>query len=200
MKWILLIILFCLVYERVTRKYVNPYKLTMIFGKKGSGKTTLLTKLAIQHLKKGWHVYSTIEIPGTQLFDVEEIGFYTFPENSCILIDEIGMIFDNRNFKNFKTEWRDWFKYQRQYKCKVYCFSQVYNDIDLKIRVLTDELWLAKPFARVFSIRRRINKSFGIKETSDGMSTIDESFKYDSILFGGLKFTFIPSMLILYSL
>lgn len=184
--------IFCFIFDKTTKKYVNPYKCIGIFGKKGSGKTTLLTKLAMQHIKKGWHVYSTIDIPGCITFNVEEIGFYTFPQNSLILIDEIGMIFDNRNFKNFKTEWRDWFKYQRQYKCKVYWFSQVYNDLDLKIRVLTDELWLAKPFMRIFSIRRRICKSFGIKETSDGMSTIDESFKYDSILLGGLKFTFIP--------
>lgn len=192
MIYLLIFFIIIIVFHLSTKKYINPYKCIGIFGKKGSGKTTLLTKLALQHLKQGWSVYSTIDIPGCITFNVEEIGFYTFPQKSLILIDEIGMIFDNRNFKNFKTEWRDWFKYQRQYKCKVYWFSQVYNDLDLKIRVLTDELWLARPFLRVFSIRRRINKSFGIKETSDGMSTIDESFKYDSILFGGLKFTFIP--------
>lgn len=190
--FIIIFIIFIFLFHISTKKYLNPYKCIGIFGKKGSGKTTLLTKLALQHQKQGWHVYSTIDIPGCITFDVMEIGFFTFPEKSLILIDEIGMIFDNRNFKNFKNEWRDWFKYQRQYKCKVYWFSQVYNDLDLKIRVLTDELWLAKPFMRVFSIRRRIIKSFGIKETVDGASTIDETFKYDSILLGGIKFTFIP--------
>lgn len=192
MTIIVILLVLIVVFHLSTKKYINPYKCIGIFGKKGSGKTTLLTKLALQHKKNGWNVYSTIDIPGAITFNVEEIGFYTFPQKSLILIDEIGMIFDNRNFKNFKNEWRDWFKYQRQYKCKVYWFSQVYNDLDLKIRVLTDELWVARPFLRVFSLRRRIIKSFGIKETSDGMSTIDESFKYDSILLGGLKFTFIP--------
>lgn len=47
----------------LTNKYTNPYKLIMIFGKKGSGKSTTLTKYAIQHVRKGWTVYSTERIP-----------------------------------------------------------------------------------------------------------------------------------------
>ena len=35
------------VYFRCTQKYVNPYKLIFIFGKKGSGKSTLLTKYVV---------------------------------------------------------------------------------------------------------------------------------------------------------
>ena len=43
-------ILACLiVLHKLTAKYLNPYKLTMIFGKKGSGKSTLLTKLALEY-------------------------------------------------------------------------------------------------------------------------------------------------------
>ena len=38
----LVIFIFC----KITQKYVNPYKLIFVFGKKGSGKSTLLTKLA----------------------------------------------------------------------------------------------------------------------------------------------------------
>ena len=40
------------VYEFTTRKYLNPYKLYLVFGKKGSGKSTYLVKLAKKHLKK----------------------------------------------------------------------------------------------------------------------------------------------------
>lgn len=192
MIWILFLFLFLFVFHFSTKQYINPYKCIGIFGKKGSGKTTLLTKLALQHKKNGWNVYSTIDIPGTIKFDIYDIGFFTFPPQSVLLIDEIGIIFDNRHFKSFKDEWRDWFKYQRQYKCKVYWFSQVFNDLDLKIRVLTDELWLARSFLRVFSILRRINKNVGIKQAADGSSSIDENYTFDSILTGGLKFTFIP--------
>ena len=35
------------VFHFFTRKYLNPYKLIFIFGKKGSGKSTLLAKYAL---------------------------------------------------------------------------------------------------------------------------------------------------------
>lgn len=194
MKFIILIIALLFAFDRSTRSYLNPYKLTMIFGKKGSGKTTLLTKLAIQHIKKGWTVYSTIDIPGTIKFNVNDIGYKVFPENSVILIDEVGMIWDNRDFKSFKPQVRDYFKFQRQYKNKVYLFSQTF-DIDLKLRNLTDEMYLLTNCLRVFSLRRRIIKRITINnasENSGGVSSLVDEYRFDSPLFGGWKFTFIP--------
>ena len=179
------------IFHILTKKYLNPYKLIFIFGKKGSGKTTNLTKIALQHMRKGWKVYSTIEIPGTCLFDPEKIGFFTFQPNSVVLIDEVGMIWDNRDFKSFKPEVRDFFKYQRQYKLKVYMFSQTF-DVDLKLRNLTDEMYLIKSFARVFSIQRRVLKKITVKQCADGTSTLADDYKLDLPLFGGLKWTFIP--------
>ena len=79
-----------------TRKFLNPYKLIMVFGKKGSGKTTLITKLSQNYLKKGRLVYSTIDIPGCRTFDVADIGRYNLPEESILFIDEVGMIWENR--------------------------------------------------------------------------------------------------------
>ena len=38
-------------------------------------------------------------------------------ENSAIFLDEAGILFDNRNFKNFNAGLRDFFKLQRKYKC-----------------------------------------------------------------------------------
>lgn len=194
MKIIVLLITCLFIFDRATRKYLNPYKLTMIFGKKGSGKTTLLTKLAIQHIKKGWTVYSTIDIPGCIKFDVNEVGYKVFPEQSCILIDEVGMIWDNRDFKSFKPQVRDYFKFQRQYKNKVYLFSQTF-DIDLKLRNLTDEMYLLTNCCRVFSLQRRIIKRITINnasENSGGVSSLVDEYKFDSPLFGGWKLTFIP--------
>lgn len=176
---------------KLTNKYVNPYKLIMIFGKKGSGKTTTLTKIALKELKKKRKVYSTVEIPSTFLFDTNDIGTMTFEPNSTVLIDEVGMIWDNRDFKNFKPQVRDFFKYQRQYKLKIYLFSQTF-DIDLKLRNLTDEMYLLSNCLRVFSVARRISKKITIKECADGTSTLSDTYEFYPLLFGGLKFTFIP--------
>lgn len=120
-----------------TRKYCNPYKLIMIFGKKGCGKTTTICKLAKQHSKRGWLCFSTVDVSFAHTIDYSVIGDYWFPPNSVIFIDEVGMIWDNRDFKNFKSSVRDWFKFQRHNKVKVYLFSQTF-DIDKKLRDLTE--------------------------------------------------------------
>lgn len=184
-----------LVYHQLTKQYLNPYKLIMIFGKKGSGKSTLLTKLAIEHQKLGWTVFCTEPITGCYKIDYRDIGYIQFPEDSCILIDEVGMIWDNRNFKSFDSKVRDWFKLQRHYRCKVYLFSQTF-DVDKKIRDLVDEMYLVEKKFRVFSYSKRILKKMVLnKSTADSPSRIDENLEFDSILFfwcGSRKFTFIP--------
>ena len=78
----LLVPLFLLLYHFLTKKYLNPYKLIFIFGKKGSGKSTLLVRLAIEYLKCGRPVYSTEKIPGTFHISYEDIGYKLFPPKS----------------------------------------------------------------------------------------------------------------------
>ena len=195
--FIIILIFSMIVFLLLTNKYLNPYKLIMIFGKKGSGKTTTLTKIALKELKRKRKVYSTVEIPSTYLFNPDDIGTMTFEPNSTVLIDEVGMIWDNRDFKNFKPAVRDFFKYQRQYKLKIYLFSQTF-DIDLKLRNLTDEMYLLSNCFRVFSVARRISKKITIKECADGTSTLSDTYEFYPLLFGGLKFTFIPRYISFY--
>lgn len=189
------VILFGVIFHLFTKKYLNPYKMIMIFGKKGCGKTTYLTKIAFQHIKKGWTVYATEPIPGTYLIDPKQIGFYEFPENSVILVDEVGMVWDNRNFKSFPPEVRNWAKYLRHSRCKAYLFSQTF-DIDKKLRDVTDSMYLLKNVARVWSYGKRINKHFVLNDsTPEAPSNIAENLSFDSpLLFflGSRTLTFIP--------
>lgn len=191
-----IVVAFLVVFHFATRKYLNPYKLIFIFAKKGQGKSTLLTKMALHHLRRGWHVYSTEPIPGCYLIAPEDIGYFEFPAHSLIVIDEIGMIWDNRNFKNFKPEVRDWFKLQRHRKCKVICASQSF-DVDKKIRDLADDMFLLQKKFRVFSYGKRILKILDITEaTGDSESRIVDNLKFDSILWfwaGSRTLTFIPA-------
>lgn len=180
-----------------TRKYLNPYKLYMVFGKKGSGKSTLMVRLALDHLGKGFRVYCTepINVPGVRLFDVSDIGKKCFDEHSLVLVDEVGMIWDNRDFKKFATEVRDWFKLQRHYKCKVYLFSQSF-DIDKKLRDLTDGLYLCNTVLRVFTWAKRIHRSVVLTQAeADRESRISENLEFDSLIswfWGGRILTYIP--------
>lgn len=191
-----LLVAFLAVFHFSTRKYLNPYKLIFIFAKKGQGKSTLLTKMALQHLKRGWHVYSTEPIPGCHFIAPEDIGYFEFPWHSLVVIDEIGMIWDNRNFKSFKPEVRDWFKLQRHRKIKVICASQSF-DVDKKIRDLADDMFLLQKKFRVFSYGKRILKILDITEaTGDSESRIVDNLKFDSILWfwaGSRTLTFIPA-------
>lgn len=192
--WFLLSALCCFF---LAVRFSNPYKLYMVFGKKGSGKTTFLCKTAYNYLKRGRPVYCTEVIPGTIHFDVSDIGHYTFPENAVILIDEVGMIWDNRNFKSFRPEVRDYFKYQRHERHTVYLFSQTF-DVDVKLRNLTDCMYLCTCHMGWLSVARRINRNIVVVQAEgDSESRIADNLEFAplwTVLFGGKPFifTFIP--------
>lgn len=168
-------------FELCTRKYVNPYRLYLIFGKKGSGKSTYLTKLAVRYMRKGWIVYTNMEdlvIPGVRFFNIQHLGEYVPEAHSLLLLDEVGMIWDSRDFKAFKPTVRDFFKLQRHYKVVVYMASQTF-DVDKKIRDLTDGMYLQTNFLRVFSLGRRITRSVTLTEsTSEAESRICDNLKW----------------------
>lgn len=176
-----------------TRKYLNPYKLYLVFGKKGSGKSTYLVKLAQQHLKKGWLVYTNMEelfMPGVRHFDIQHLGDFVPPANSLLLLDEVGMIWDNRDYKFFKSCVRDFFKLQRHYHVKVYMASQTF-DVDKKLRDLTDGMFLHQNIARVFTVGKRITRKVVLTEsTSEAESRISEDLVM--MPFWNWTYTYIP--------
>lgn len=181
------------IYDRATRKYLNPYKLFLVFGKKGSGKSTYLVKLALQHLKKGWHVYTNMDelfMPGVRHFDIQHLGDFVPEARSLLLIDEVGMIWDARDYKVFKPQVRDFFKLQRHYHVKVYMASQTF-DVDKKLRDLCDGMFLHTNFARVFTLGKRITRKIVLTEsTSEAESRISENLAI--LPFWYWTFTYIP--------
>lgn len=136
-------------------------------------------------------------IPGCYKIQPEDIGKYEFPRRSLLIIDEVGMIWDNRDFKNFSAATRDWFKLQRHRGIKVICASQSF-DVDKKIRDLADDMFLLTKKLRVFSYGKRILKILDIVE-ADGShnseSRIVDQLQFDSLFFfwaGSRSLTFIP--------
>lgn len=204
MRYLIIILLITIVFlvplMIYSKKFRNPYKLIMVFGKKGSGKSTLLTRLAVKHARSGQIVYSNMPInyPGIRLFDIEDIGKFTFPENSVVFCDEVGSVWDNRNFKSFRPEVRDWFKLQRKHHVTVYLFSQTF-DIDIKLRNLTDLMFMCTSHMNVISIARRVNRKLVIVEpTGESEGRITDGYEVQPLILQllgmrSIYFTWIPA-------
>ena len=189
--------LFSVIFHKLTKKYLNPYKLVFVFGKKGSGKSTLIQKLSNKYYKNGWTVYSTEESLNPEILplDPKNIYNYEFPEHSCIFIDEVSLIWDNRDFKTMDKKVIEWFRYQRHHKCRVFLFSQTF-DIDKKLRDLTDEMYLVNKYFRVLVRAKRIlRKPIVVHPSPEAPARIDEDLIVDGPLmafFGGRLYAFIP--------
>lgn len=183
-----------LIFNKLTDFMCNDYNLICYFGKKGCGKTSFIACDSIKRYKEGWsRCYSTCDIKGCYTIDLDDIGNFKPLEHSVIYIDEIGLIMNNRDFKSFKKEWLYFFKMQRHYKCKVICFSQVYDDMDKVVRNMFDELWIITNFARVFSLQRRVKKKITISNFEDNNGNSNGGKIVDIYKYGGLpKLIFLP--------
>lgn len=152
----------------------KPYILSIYFGVPGSGKTTYAAYLAKKDLKKKRKVYSNVPITGTIKVDKSDFGRYMI--NDCrILLDEAGIDYNNRDFKKFTDSENYFFKYHRHYQVHLDLFSQGYDEMDKKLRLLAQKLYVVKksliPF---FIVRRTIGKRVGINEMSKEI--IDEYY------------------------
>lgn len=176
-----------------SRRYANPYKLIFIFGKKGAGKSTLMVKWMLRDLKHGWNVYTDIQdciIPGVRIINGQDLSTFIPEPNSAVYLDEVGISFDNRNYKNFDSGLRDFFKLQRKYKCKVVMNSQSF-DVDKKIRDTTDGMILQTSFLNMFTLSRPISRHVALVEASStGDSRIADNLKFDSIF--NWRISFMP--------
>lgn len=170
-----------------------PIGVYTFFGVPGCGKTTFAAAIAKVAMKKGIPVYSNVPIIGTYILGKENIGHYNLPLFDCpyciMILDEAGIEYDNRNFKkNFDFESLQWWRLHRHYKCLVFCFSQGFGDLDLKIRNLTQQYFLIKR-GLIFTYSTPIYYETGVNEEKHEMQDL---YFYDpSKFFKFLKRTYI---------
>lgn len=146
---------------KLTRKDI----LSIYFGVPGSGKTTFAAYLAKHDLKRGGRVFSNVPIKGCMQYNArQDLGQFDM-SNSRIILDEVGIEFNNREFKDFKKRELEFFKLHRHYQTAIDVFSQSYDDMDKKIRCLAQRLYVVKRSLIPFCIvRRTIGKKIGINE------------------------------------
>lgn len=159
--------------------------ITMFFGSPGCGKTTILARLALLAYSSGSYDYvvSNVDTNICPKIDLANLNTKTLPPNTLLLIDEAGIVFNNRNFKSFSGGLVEWFKMHRHEGCDVVLFSQSWEDVDITIRRLTVALFHVKKIGP-FSLIRRVYKKVGIDKQTHQI--IDE-YRFGSLL-GNLLF------------
>ena len=176
-------------------KYRSPYKFYHVIGKPGSGKTTTMVKLAYKYRKKGYTVYANTDIPNTYRIEDSDIAKYELKRKSVLLIDEIGLIFDNRNFKNFTPEQRDWWKLYRHRQLIIWSFSQDL-DVDKKVRKLLSKIYCCINYFGVYTVLKEVKRKFPvIAKDQQGESQITDEYRVSPFItapFGGRIYVFIP--------
>lgn len=135
----LLVFFVCYLFVYIDKYCRNPYKLEAVVGSKGSGKSLYMSRKANDWMRqnKGL-IYSNMGI-GYPLAD--EYWKQRFLPDSLILIDEIGVLHSNRDFKSMPRDAIEFFKMQRKYHLTIIVSSQT-MDFDKKIRDLCDRIYV----------------------------------------------------------
>lgn len=141
------------------------------FGLPGSGKTTLLTRIAQKALKKGHysHILTNFYCKGCEQINFADLGHYNL-ENCLILLDEITLDADNRQFKSFPKEALQFFVLHRHYNTDVVYATQNWENVDKKIRDLTHSLYYMRAVGGNFPL---IKKLIPITKASTIYRTLD---------------------------
>lgn len=123
-----------------------------VFGLPGVGKSIFcayMANLAISkkpipikgHFSSYNKVYTNFPCAGCYRLDFENLGRVLL-HDCLIIVDEIQLFADSRNFRSFPQELSDWFSLHRKFHVDfVYC-SQSYDTMDRRIRSLTDTLYM----------------------------------------------------------
>lgn len=135
-------------------------------------------------LKRGWNVYTdmeSIKLEGVRVIKVKDLKDHIPPPNSHVFLEEVGLTFDNRKFKEFDDGYNRLMKYLRKYRLRMDMNSQAF-DVDVKIRNLTDSMVLCASLLNCISIVRPIRRSVTLTApTGDTESRIADRLEFDRI-------------------
>lgn len=152
----------------------------VFFGKPGCGKTTFAVKQAVKQ-RKNREVYLNFahSVPNSYVFDTQHLGEFTPVPNSYVGIDEAGIEYNNRSYKAMPKLTIKWFKLYRHYGVKTLdVFSQSWEDMDVTIRRLADQLWLMYRLGP-FTLCRRIYKRITVDQETE---QIIDGYRMSSLL------------------
>lgn len=90
-------------------------------------------------------LFTNFPFQGAYKLDYENLGKYSY-EDALILLDEISMFSDSRDFKNFSKALTFFYTQHRKFHCDVVWTSQAFDDSDKKIRNVTTDYFMIEPW------------------------------------------------------
>ncbi|MCQ2977275.1 MAG: hypothetical protein MJ232_04590 [archaeon] len=184
-------------------KQSQKYHIETIFAQIGAGKSTDIAKQCLKIYRKGTykHIYANIDInlPFVRKYAENDLkrGTFRFPADSIIFCDEAGIVFNNRDYKNFSKELNKYIRKARHFRNSFIFYSQDYL-VEKTLRSVSSNLGLIKKFGP-FSIKRKIIKIIDVDRPREGQNTeaaecaIHDSLKFANIFQkNAIEITFIP--------
>lgn len=165
---------------------------SLYFGLPGAGKTTMMVYLALKGIKsqRYRYIYCNVHIavPGVTYIDNDCIGKYDLSD-CLILVDEATLFADSRDFKNFGKDKLTYFLEHRHYNSDIILFTQQWDGVDRKIRVITDRVYyvykgklLGKWFTRCYPIPYGIIIPDPKKDSSEKLGEIVQGYAKPNVL------------------
>lgn len=171
-----------------------------VFGLPRAGKSTFLTACADRALSGKslsighfcWktpigefspyeRVYTNFDCKGCYKLDFDKLGIEDF-SNCLILIDEIMLLCDSRDYKNFPVRLRNFLALHGHSRVDILYCSQGYADTDKRFRNLTDKIFYIQKRGS-FTLVSPIEKSWRIdQDIQEGIQCVHRSVQVGFIV------------------
>lgn len=162
-----------------------------VFGLPGSGKSLFLGMIAdkaihgqninshglfLGDVKKYNHVFTNFSCSGCFQLDYDKLGINNY-HDCLILVDEIMLLSDSRDYKNFSSNLNKFYSEHRKSDCDFIYASQSYDDVDKRIRNRTQQLYYIRSSFFGTSRISRIDYYFDVS-----FGKINEGYRYAPVL------------------
>lgn len=142
-------------------------------GSRGRGKTLSMVRDAYIDYMKGYRILSNMRLKFGEYVTSEEVLSLNRDSQlyNCILVlDEVQLFFDSRNFS--KTQNKDFSNFIQQIRKRnvnIYCTTQYINTVDLRLRQHIDVIAMPKFYKGVNIVRISY---YDLTKLEDGLSDI----------------------------